>query len=160
MSGAAQAGLYYHYGVQKYELDKKLTGIYSHKVLEHEHELVRGFDKDFYLPHSRYTGLVEEDITKARELTVVASSEEAGAVIVADDRNNFFINAHPEYDLYRPAEEFIRDTDKGLSPDIPKNYFPGDDPEKEPVSRWLANSSLLFSNWLNYFVYQITPYEF
>ena len=157
---AAQAGLYYHYGVSKYELDKKLSGIYEHVVTAPENELVRGFDKQFFAPHSRYTGISKDDITANDKLTIVAESDETGAYIVVDDAGNVFVNGHPEYDLYRLAEEYIRDTDKGLSPDVPKNYFPGDDPDKEPVSRWLSTSNVLFTNWLNYFVYQITPYEF
>ena len=157
---AAQAGLYYHYGVSKYELDKKLSGIYEHVITAGENELVRGFDKQFFAPHSRYTGISRDDIIANDKLTIVAESEETGAYIVVDDAGNVFVNGHPEYDLYRLAEEYIRDTDKGLSPDVPKNYFPDDDPDKEPVSRWLSTSNLLFSNWLNYFVYQITPYEF
>ncbi len=157
---AAQAGLYYHYGVSKYELDKKLSGIYEHVVTAGENELVRGFDKQFFAPHSRYTGISKDDIIANDKLTIVAESDETGAYIVVDDAGNVFVNGHPEYDLYRLAEEYIRDTDKGLSPDVPKNYFPDDDPDKEPVSRWLSTSNLLFSNWLNYFVYQITPYEF
>lgn len=157
---AAQAGLYYHYGVSKYALDKKLSGIYEHVVTAPENELVRGFDKQFFAPHSRYTGISKDDIIANDKLTIVAESDETGAYIVVDDAGNVFVNGHPEYDLYRLAEEYIRDTDKGLSPDVPKNYFPGDDPDKEPVSRWLSTSNLLFTNWLNYFVYQITPYEF
>ena len=157
---AAQAGLYYHYGVPKYELEKKLSGIYEHTVLDTGSELVRGFDKHFFAPHSRYTGLKSEEIRKVKELSIIAESDETGAYIITDGGKNIFVNGHPEYDLYRLAEEYIRDTDKGLSPDVPVNYFPADDPDREPVSRWISASSLLFSNWLNYFVYQITPYEF
>ncbi|MBR1739783.1 MAG: homoserine O-succinyltransferase [Ruminococcus sp.] len=157
---AAQAGLYYHYGVPKYELDKKLSGVYGQKVYEKNSELLRGFDENFYAPHSRYTGVRREDVEKVSELTVLAGSEETGPYIVSDGGSNIFVNGHPEYDLYRLAEEYIRDTDRGLSPAVPANYFPDDDPDKEPVSRYLAYSNLLFSNWLNYFVYQITPYEF
>lgn len=157
---AAQAGLYYHYGVPKYDLDSKLSGIFEHRVTVPGDELLRGFDKNFYAPHSRYTGIKAENIAEVKELTVLAESDEAGPYIVSDGGSNIFVNGHPEYDLYRLAEEYIRDTDKGLSPAVPKNYFPDDDPEREPVSRWLSASSLLFSNWLNYYVYQITPYEF
>ena len=157
---AAQAGLYYHYGVNKFDYDKKLSGIYEHIVTDPTNELVRGFDRYFYAPHSRYTGISREDIDKVSELSVIAESAETGAYIISDGGKNIFVNGHPEYDLYRLAEEYIRDTDKGLEPDIPVNYFPDDDPAKEPVSRWISASSLLFSNWLNYFVYQITPYEF
>ncbi|MBR1423380.1 MAG: homoserine O-succinyltransferase [Ruminococcus sp.] len=157
---AAQAGLYYHYGVPKYDLDKKLSGVFKHVVTEQCCELTRGFDKYFYAPHSRHTGVRSEDIKKVNELKILAESDEAGAYIVSDGGKNIFVNGHPEYDLYRLAEEYIRDTDRGLDPAIPKNYFPDDDPDKEPVSNWLACSSLLFSNWLNYYVYQITPYKF
>lgn len=157
---AAQAGLYYHYGVSKFELDKKLSGIFRHTVRDPSNELLRGIDKNFFAPHSRYTGISREDIDKNSKLTVAADSEETGAYIIVDDEGNVFVNGHPEYDLYRLSEEYIRDTDKGLSPDIPKNYFPDDDPDKEPESCWLSTSNLLFTNWLNYFVYQITPYEF
>ncbi len=160
MCWAAQAGLYYHYGVQKFELDKKLSGIFEHTVIDSGSELVRGLDKNFFAPHSRYTGINKEDIINNDKLTIVADSDETGVYIVVDDSGNVFVNGHPEYDLYRLAEEYIRDTDKGLSPQIPKNYFPDDDPDKEPVSRWLSASNVLFTNWLNYFVYQITPYEF
>ena len=157
---AAQAGLYYHYGVRKYDYEKKLSGIYEHTVTDPTNELVRGFDKNFYAPHSRYTGIYREDIEKADGLTIIAESEKTGPYIISDGGSNIFVNGHPEYDLYRLAEEYIRDTDAGLSPEIPVNYFPDDDPDKEPVSRWISASSLLFSNWLNYFVYQITPYQF
>ena len=157
---AAQAGLYYHYGVHKFELDKKLSGVFSHTVTDTQSELLRGIDKNFYAPHSRYTGLNWDDIISNDKLTITAESDEAGPYIITDDKGNVFVNGHPEYDLYRLSEEYIRDTDKGLSPQVPKNYFPDDDPEKEPVSRWLSASNVLFTNWLNYFVYQITPYEF
>ncbi len=157
---AAQAGLYYHYGVRKTDYPGKLSGIFEHTVTDPANELVRGYDKHFYAPHSRHTGVSREDIDGISELTVIAESDEAGVYIVTDGKGNVFVNGHPEYDLYRLAEEYIRDTDAGLEPAIPANYFPDDDPEKEPVSRWISSSSLLFSNWLNYFVYQITPYEF
>lgn len=157
---AAQAGLYYHYGVRKSELDKKLSGVFSHTITDPQSELMRGIDKNFYAPHSRYTGLNKDDILSSDDLTIIAESDQAGVYIITDNKGNVFVNGHPEYDLYRLAEEYMRDTDKGLSPDVPKNYFPDDDPDKEPVSRWLSASNLLFTNWLNYFVYQITPYEF
>lgn len=156
----AQAGLYYHYGVRKSELDKKLSGVFSHTITDPQSELMRGIDKIFYAPHSRYTGLNKDDILSNDDLTIIAESDQTGVYIITDNKGNVFVNGHPEYDLYRLSEEYIRDTDKGLSPDVPKNYFPDDDPDKEPVSRWLSASNLLFTNWLNYFVYQITPYEF
>ena len=157
---AAQAGLYYHYGVRKSELDKKLSGVFRHTITDPQSELMRGIDKNFYAPHSRYTGLNKDDILSSDDLTIIAESDQTGVYIITDNKGNVFVNGHPEYDLYRLSEEYIRDTDKGLSPDVPKNYFPDDDPDKEPVSRWLSASNLLFTNWLNYFVYQITPYEF
>ncbi len=156
----AQAGLYYHYGVRKSELDKKLSGVFSHTITDPQSELMRGIDKNFYAPHSRYTGLNKDDILSNDDLTIIAESDQTGVYIITDNKGNVFVNGHPEYDLYRLSEEYIRDTDKGLSPDVPKNYFPDDDPDKEPVSHWLSASNLLFTNWLNYFVYQITPYEF
>ena len=156
----AQAGLYYHYGVRKSELDKKLSGVFSHTITDPQSELMRGIDKNFYAPHSRYTGLNKDDILSNDDLTIIAESDQTGVYIITDNKGNVFVNGHPEYDLYRLSEEYIRDTDKGISPDVPKNYFPDDDPDKEPVSRWLSASNLLFTNWLNYFVYQITPYEF
>lgn len=157
---AAQAGLYYHYGVRKSELDKKLSGVFGHTITDPQSELMRGIDKNFYAPHSRYTGLNKDDILSNDDLTIIAESDQTGVYIITDNKGNVFVNGHPEYDLYRLSEEYIRDTDKGISPDVPKNYFPDDDPDKEPVSRWLSASNLLFTNWLNYFVYQITPYEF
>ena len=156
----AQAGLYYHYGVRKSELDKKLSGVFSHTITDPQSELMRGIDKNFYAPHSRYTGLNKDDILSNDDLTIIAESDQTGVYIITDNKGNVFVNGHPEYDLYRLSEEYIRDTDKGLSPDVPKTYCPDDDPDKEPVSRWLSASNLLFTNWLNYFVYQITPYEF
>jgi homoserine O-succinyltransferase len=146
--------------VPKFDLERKLSGIFKHTVTEPGNELVRGFDKNFFAPHSRYTGIDRDEIVKVNELSIIAESDETGVYIVSDGGKNIFVNGHPEYDLYRLAEEYIRDTDKGISPDIPKNYYPDDDPDKEPESRWISASSLLFSNWLNYFVYQITPFEF
>ena len=159
LSWAAQAGLYYHYGVNKFDYEKKLSGIYRHTVTDLTNELVRGYDKYFYAPQSRYTGVSKEDILGVKELSIIAESEQAGVYIVTDG-GNVFVNGHPEYDLYRLADEYIRDKDAGLDPNVPENYFPDDDIGKEPESRWLSASSLLFSNWLNYFVYQITPYKF
>ena len=159
LSWAAQAGLYYHYGITKNELGKKLSGIFSHTVLEKNNELVRGFDKVFYAPHSTYSGINEEELDKVSELSVIARTERGAAYIVSDGGSNIFVDGHPEYDSDRLAYEYERDKEKGISPDIPENYFPGNDTEKQPVSNWIASSSLLFSNWLNYFVYQVTPYE-
>ena len=119
--------------MSKFDYDKKLSGIYEHTVLDTNNELVRGFDKHFFAPHSRYTGIKSEEIRKVKELSIIAESEETGAYIISDGGKNIFVNGHPEYDLYRLAEEYIRDTDKGISPEVPANYFPDNDPDKEPV---------------------------
>ncbi|MBR1382242.1 MAG: homoserine O-succinyltransferase, partial [Ruminococcus sp.] len=160
LSWAAQAGLYYHFGVPKYDLPRKLSGVYKHSLDDKFDELVRGFDEHFYMPHSCHTEIRRDDVLKTKGLKLIASDVNGEPLIITDDTGDVFINAHPEYDLYRLAEEYIRDTDKGLSPSVPENYYPDDDPDKEPVSRWLLASNQLFSNWLNYYVYQITPYEF
>ncbi len=160
LSWAAQAGIYYHYGITKKDLDHKLSGVFEHEVKSRNNELVRGFDKYFYAPHSTNSCLDAEALEKADGLEVIASSDRAGAYIISDGGSNIFVDGHPEYDIERLAYEYERDKERGLEPKIPENYFPDDDPENTPVSRWLSASSLLFSNWLNYFVYQITPYEF
>ena len=160
LSWAAQAGIYYHYGITKKDLDSKLSGVFEHVVKSRNNELVRGFDKHFYAPHSTYSSLDAEALEKAEGLEVIASSDRAGAYIISDGGSKSFVDGHPEYDIDRLAFEYERDKERGLDPQIPENYFPDDDPEKTPVSRWNSASSLLFSNWLNYFVYQITPYDF
>lgn len=157
---AAQAGLYYHYGIPKYSLDKKLSGVYKHKVNRRTAKLVRGFDNEFYAPHSRYTEVRTEDIKKVKELEILAESDEAGVYIVfTKGGRQIFVTGHSEYDADTLLNEYIRDLGRGINPDIPKNYFPDDNPEKKPVVRWRSHANLLFSNWLNYFVYQITPYD-
>ena len=158
----AQAALYYHYGIKKYPLDKKMFGVFPHTVApEKKHKiLLRGFDDVFYVPHSRHTEIREEDIAKVPELEILSSSPEAGVYIVtAKSERQFFITGHSEYDNTTLATEYFRDVDKGLPIDIPKNYFPDDDPEKVPPMVWKAHANLLYSNWLNYFVYQTTPYN-
>lgn len=158
----AQAALYYHYGIKKYPLDKKLFGVFKHKVVpEKKHKmLLRGFDDEFYAPHSRHTEFREEDINRVPELEILAKSEEAGVYIVtAKSERQFFITGHSEYDADTLAKEYYRDKDKGLEIDIPKDYFPGDDPSAAPLMKWRAHANLLYSNWLNYFVYQTTPYN-
>ena len=156
----AQAGLYYHYGVPKYPLDKKMFGVFAHtKVYDHI-DLLRGFDDIFYAPHSRHTEVRAEDIEKVDGLRIIASGEEAGVYIVAsDDMRQFFVMGHSEYEKNTLANEYFRDKEKGLDIDIPKNYFKDDDPSKTPVALWKAHSSLLYTNWLNYCVYQLTPYD-
>lgn len=157
---AAQAALYYHYGVPKYQLDKKLFGVYEHEVLSPNHPLLRGFDESFVAPHSRHTEVREEDIRCEDRLEILASSEKAGAFIVAaKDRNMFFVTGHAEYDNDTLSKEYFRDVAKGLPIEVPENYFPGNDPEKRPPNKWRGHAHLLFSNWLNYFVYQLTPYD-
>lgn len=157
---AAQAGLYYHYGIPKYSLDRKCSGVFKHKVNRRTAKLVRGFDNEFYAPHSRYTEVRAEDIKKHKELEILAESEEAGVYIVfTKGGRRIYVTGHSEYDADTLAMEYKRDVDKGINPDIPKHYFPNDNPSKSPVVRWRSHANLLFSNWLNYFVYQITPYD-
>lgn len=157
---AAQAGLYYHYGVPKYSLEKKLSGVYKHKVNRSTAKLVRGFDNEFYAPHSRYTQVSAEDIKKVKELEILAESDEAGVYIVfTKGGRRIFVTGHSEYDADTLSKEYFRDLEKGINPDIPKNYFPEDNPHKKPIVKWRSHASLLFSNWLNYFVYQMTPYD-
>lgn len=155
---AAQAGLYYHYGIPKYEFDKKLSGIYLHRLTDKTEKLVRGFDDEFFAPHSRYTGIHTEEIRKHKELNILAESKTAGAYIISDGKN-IFVNGHPGYDADTLAGEYIRDTNLKLSPALPANYFPNNDPHETPIMRWRSQGNLLFSNWLNYYVYQITPFD-
>ncbi|MDR2599375.1 MAG: homoserine O-succinyltransferase [Oscillospiraceae bacterium] len=156
----AQAALYYHFGIPKYPLDKKLSGVFHHKVLNTQSRLFRGFDDDFFMPHSRYTDVYEADITKVPELELLSLSDEAGVCVVKSIDNRYiFVTGHPEYDADTLAQEYERDVKKGLSIDIPKNYFPNDDSTAPPYVHWRAHGQLLYSNWLNYFVYQTTPYD-
>lgn len=158
----AQAALYYHYGVRKTLLNKKMFGVFPHTIEpDKRHKmLLRGFDDVFYAPHSRHTGIIEEDIKKVPELEILASSEEAGVyILTAKSERQFFITGHSEYDRETLASEYFRDVDKGLKIEVPKYYFPNDDPKREPVMNWRAHANLLYSNWLNYFVYQTTPYN-
>ena len=158
---AAQAGLYYHYGVPKYPLAEKCSGVFRHRVLRRTAKLVRGFDNIFYAPHSRHTEVRAEDIKKVPELEILCDSKEAGVYIVTTKKGRrIFVMGHSEYDADTLKNEYFRDLERGLNPKIPANYFPGDDPTKTPVVRWLSHAYLLYSNWLNYFVYQITPYNF
>ncbi|MBQ8247239.1 MAG: homoserine O-succinyltransferase [Lachnospiraceae bacterium] len=156
----AQAGLYHHYGLKKKALDKKISGIYEHRVRNRREPLVRGFDDYFYAPHSRYTEVTKEDVYACKDLKVLAESEEAGIYIaIAEEGKQIFITGHPEYDRVTLKNEYIRDCGRGLNPEIPEHYFPDDDPEKEPFLQWRSHSINLYSNWLNYYVYQVTPYE-
>ncbi len=157
---AAQAGLNFHYGIPKYPLRKKLFGVFEHYALLPNHPIVRGFDEYFLAPHSRHTEVRESDIAEVPELEVVAKSDLAGAyIIAARDSRMLFVTGHSEYDYDTLANEYFRDKAKGLDIDLPYNYFPGDNPSKKPPNVWRGHANLLFSNWLNYFVYQNTPYN-
>lgn len=158
----AQAALYYHYGVPKIPMEEKVFGVFEHTVNPgKKHKiLLRGFDDCFYAPHSRHTGVKKEDIEKVPALEILAESPEAGVYIITDkNERRFFITGHSEYDADTLQKEYIRDVNRGLDIKVPKNYFPDDDPTKEPVVRWRSHANLLYSNWLNYFVYQTTPYD-
>lgn len=157
---AAQAGLYHYYGVPKYPLPQKKFGVFKHKVLDSKNPIFRGFDDIFYAPHSRHTEVKRADIEKVSGLKILSESEEAGVYIV-QGRNGreFFITGHSEYAPNTLKDEYFRDKEKGLDIQIPCNYFEDDDPQKKPVVRWRSHGNLLFTNWLNYFVYQKTPYN-
>ena len=156
----AQAGLYYHFGVSKVEFENKLSGIYKHKVMNRKEPLVRGFDDIFMAPHSRYTEASRQDILKNKELMVLADSEEAGIYIVmTEDGKQIFIMGHPEYDRYTLDQEYKRDLEKGIDPALPVNYYPDDDCNRKPILSWRSHANNLYTNWLNYYVYQQTPYE-
>lgn len=156
----AQAGLYHHFGIPKYNLSKKMFGVFNHKVLNNKVRLLRGFDNEFYVPHSRHTEVLRSDIEKVGNLEILAESNEAGVYIVASkDRRQIFVTGHSEYDPLTLKSEYDRDISRELEIDVPKNYFLNDDPSKEVIVKWRAHASLLFSNWLNYYVYQETPYQ-
>ena len=156
----AQAGLYYHYGIKKYPLEHKRFGLYEHNVHNRKEPLIRGFDDVFYAPHSRHTEVRKEDILAHPELTILAESEEAGVFIVMENTGKkIFVMGHPEYDRITLDTEYKRDVSKGLSIDLPKNYYPEGDSERRPNLLWRAHANALYSNWLNYYVYQNTPYE-
>ena len=156
----AQAGLYYHYGVNKHPLEKKLFGIFPHRADYKRAILLRGFDDVFWVPHSRHTTVVREDIEKVPQLKILASSEEAGVyAVMSKGGRQIFVTGHSEYDPGTLRTEYLRDKNLGLPIEVPKNYFPNDDDSLEPIVRWRGHANLLFSNWLNYFVYQTTPYD-
>lgn len=157
----AQAGLYYHYGIQKHVLDKKMFGVFRHYVKNRKVPLVRGFDDIFYAPHSRHTEVRKEDIEKCENLTILAESDEAGVFLVIDKTGKqIFVMGHPEYDRLTLDLEYKRDKNKGLPIDVPVNYYPNDDDTQKPVLTWRSHGNILYSNWLNYYVYQDVPYEF
>lgn len=156
----AQAGLYYHYGIKKYPTDKKIFGIFPHFCLDDTHPLMRGLDDIYYVPHSRHTQIKRGDIAQIKDLQILSYSEDAGVHIVADmECRKFFITGHSEYDRDTLAKEYFRDIDKGLNIEMPINYFPNNDPKAVPRMTWRGTANLIFNNWLNYFVYQKTPYD-
>ncbi|MDF2882871.1 MAG: metA [Clostridiaceae bacterium] len=155
----AQAGLYYHYGIPKYALKEKMFGVFTHKVTINNEKLLRGFDDTFYAPHSRHTEVRKEDLEKIQDISIIAESSESGIYIaISKDGSKVFVTGHSEYDPLTLKLEYERDINRGLNISVPKNYFLEDIPENEPIVRWRAHANLLFSNWLNYYVYQETPY--
>ena len=156
----AQAGLYYHYGVNKYPLDEKMFGIFQHRLLSNNHPITRGFDELFYAPHSRHTTVLRREIHRNPELEILASSDKAGVYMVGRrDGRQFFITGHSEYDRDTLADEYFRDLNKGLPINMPENYFPDNNSDLTPVYTWRSHANLLFCNWLNYYVYQATPFD-
>ena len=156
----AQAGLYYHYGIKKYPLEKKLFGVFPHTVERRSSMLLRGFDDEFMVPHSRHTTVRREDIEAVPELKILASSPEAGVYAISTEGGRqIFITGHSEYDRDTLKNEYLRDKNAGLPIDVPKNYFPNDDDTLEPRVTWRGHANLIYSNWLNYYVYQTTPYD-
>ena len=157
---AAQAGLYHHYGIPKYPLEKKKFGVYEHLALDPLHPIFRGFDDVFYVPHSRHTEVRKEDILNVPQLKLLSESEGAGVYMVEGrEGREFFVTGHSEYSPFTLDVEYRRDKEKGLPIELPQNYYRDNDPTKEPLVRWRGHANLLFSNWLNYFVYQETPYN-
>lgn len=157
---AAYAALYYRYGLQKYLLPKKMFGVFEHKVLAYKEKLLRGFDDNFFAPHSRHSNVSPDDIRKVDDLKLLAISDEAGAYLATSKNGRqIFVMGHSEYDPLTLKLEFERDLKKGLPIGVPCNYFPNDDPSKPPIVRWRGHANLLYANWLNYYVYQLTPYD-
>ena len=155
----AQAGLYHHYGIKKYSLGKKLSGVYTHYPIHRKTPLIRGFDDTFMVPQSRYTGVRREDIEANPDLEIVAESEVAGPyLIIGKGGKDIFVTGHPEYDQMTLDQEYRRDLAKGINPDIPENYYVNNDPDQMPIKSWRCHANTIYSNWLNYYVYQETPY--
>ncbi len=156
----AQAGIYYHYGINKRELPRKLSGVYRHRVRNRKIPLVRGFDDLFMAPHSRYTEVPQELLEADERITILADSLQAGVFLcMAKEGRQIFVMGHPEYDRVTLDAEYKRDLGKGMNPQIPENYYPEDDPENKPVLTWRSHANNLYTNWLNYYVYQVTPYD-
>lgn len=157
---AALAGLYYHYGVKKYVLDRKISGVFKHHIDDPRNPIFRGFDDEFYVPHSRYSEVRREDIEPIADLKIISESDESGVyMVMGRGGREFYITGHSEYSPGTLDFEYHRDLEKGLNPHIPENYYTDDDPAKKPIVRWRSHANLLFTNWLNYFVYQETPYD-
>lgn len=156
----AQAAFYHHYGIQKIPVEKKVFGVFPHRVVKPNVKLLRGFDDLFYAPHSRYTDVAKEEIEQIDDLEILSKSDDVGIYIVArKDGRQIFVTGHSEYDACTLRDEYLRDRKKGIPIDLPVNYFPDNDPEKMPIQTWRSHGYLLFSNWLNYYVYQETPYD-
>ena len=155
----AQAGLYHQYGIPKYKLDSKISGIFEQKLLSHNEPLMRGFDDRFFMPQSRHSEVRAEDISVNPHLHILCDSDKSGVGIVMSEKNEVFITGHFEYDPGTLAYEYERDTNAGMNPHVPDNYFEDDDPRKDPIVRWRGHATLFFTNWLNYCVYQLTPYD-
>lgn len=156
----AQAGLYHHYGIPKYSLSKKMFGVYPHHINRKHVKLLRGFDDEFYAPHSRHTETRRADLEKVADLEILSESLEAGVYLATSrDGRQIFVTGHSEYDPLTLKLEYERDLKRGLAIDVPKNYYPGNDPACEPLVKWRSHANLLFANWLNYYVYQETPYD-
>ncbi len=156
----AQAGLYARYGINKYDLDEKMFGVFWHRVQHRKEPLVRGFDDMFMAPHSRHTGMPTDQIASCEDLTILAESDEAGVFLcMSKDGRNIFVMGHPEYDRFTLDSEYKRDKGKGLPIALPKNYYPNDDENEKPLLQWRAHANTLYTNWLNYYVYQATPFE-
>ncbi|MCQ2523482.1 MAG: homoserine O-succinyltransferase [Lachnospiraceae bacterium] len=157
---ACFAALYYYYGLERYDREEKLSGVYKHHILKPTSPLFRGFDDEFWAPHSRAMGIAKEKIEATPELELMAYSDEAGVAIVKTvDSRKFFVGLHAEYDADTLSNEYFRDLNKGMNPKVPVNYFPDDDPSKAPIVNWRSTGQLLYTNWLNYYVYQATPYN-
>lgn len=157
---AAFAGLFYHYGVPKHVIEHKISGVFKHHILDPMNPIFRGFDDEFFVPHSRFSEVRRTDIEKVPELSIISESDDAGVyVVMARGGREFFITGHSEYSPRTLDFEYHRDLDKGMNPSIPANYYKNDDPTQKPIVRWRSHANLLFTNWLNYFVYQETPYD-
>lgn len=157
---AAQAALYRFYGVPKYPIKEKLFGVFKHTINDRRFPLFRGFDDEFYAPHSRHTEVLRKDIEKHSDLDILSESDEAGIyIVVGRGGREFYVTGHSEYSLYTLHNEYIRDLEKGLSINVPKHYYKSDNPELKPISRWTGHGNLLYNNWLNYYVYQETPFD-